>query len=143
MVLIDSGSTHNFIDQAIVSKFGLPKIECAGQCRALTLTIQGLPVTANYYILHVTACELVLGMQWLATLGPIKTDYKQLTMNFNMAGTSHKFHGLGRTGIEALTDKEFNGLQGTRLFFQIIPSNSGNQPTSYPPAMGHLLAKFS
>ncbi|KAJ0113156.1 hypothetical protein Patl1_03571 [Pistacia atlantica] len=45
-MLIDGGSTHNFIDQAIVSKFGLPviqdkkfqvmveKIECAGQCRA-------------------------------------------------------------------------------------------------------------
>ena len=56
-VLIDGGSTHNFIDQAIVSKFGLPviqdkkfqvmvanweKTECVGQCWALTLTIQGL-----------------------------------------------------------------------------------------------------
>jgi len=51
-------------------------------------------------------------VQWLATLGPVKTDYKQLTMNFNMVGTSHTFQGLGRTGIEALTDKEFNGLQG-------------------------------
>lgn len=45
--LIDGGSTHNFIDQAIVTKYGLPvirdkkfqlmvanreKIECAGQC---------------------------------------------------------------------------------------------------------------
>ncbi|KAJ0077271.1 hypothetical protein Patl1_35304 [Pistacia atlantica] len=57
-VLIEGGSTHNFIDQAVVSKFELPiiqdkkfqvmvanreKIECAGQCRALTLTIQGFP----------------------------------------------------------------------------------------------------
>ncbi|KAJ0083307.1 hypothetical protein Patl1_30583 [Pistacia atlantica] len=93
-----------------VFKFGLPviqdkkfqvmvanreKIECAGQCRALTLTIQGLPVIFDYYILPVAACQLVLGMQWLATLGPIKTDYKQLIMNFNMAGTSHTFQGLG------------------------------------------------
>ena len=53
-VLKDDGSTHNFIDQAIVSKFGLPiiqdkkfqvmvanreKIECAGQTQALILTI--------------------------------------------------------------------------------------------------------
>ena len=27
MVLIDGGSTHNFIDQTIVSKFGLPVIQ--------------------------------------------------------------------------------------------------------------------
>jgi hypothetical protein len=76
-VLIDGGSTHNFIDQALVSRFGLPvtqgkqlqvmvanreKIECAGQCHDLTLIIQGLPVTTDYYILPVAACQLVLGV---------------------------------------------------------------------------------
>ncbi|RVW85307.1 hypothetical protein CK203_045593 [Vitis vinifera] len=39
------------------------KIECAGQCRSLTLTIQGYSVTADYYILPVAACQLVLGVQ--------------------------------------------------------------------------------
>nr|TKR58079.1 hypothetical protein D5086_0000328630 [Populus alba] len=126
-VLIDGGSTHNFIDQALVSRFGLlvtqgkqlqvmvanrEKIKCAGQCQALTLIIQGHPVTTDYYILPVAACQLVLGVQWLATLGPVETDYKQLTMNFKLAGISHTFQGLGRNDIEALTDKELNGLQG-------------------------------
>ena len=159
MVLIDGGSTHNFIDQAIVSKFGLPvirdrkfevmvanreKIECVGQCRSLILTIQGYSVTADYYILPVAACQLVLGVQWLETLGPIEMDYKQLTMNFKMEGTSHTFQGLGRTGIEALSNKESNGLQGTGLFFQIIPSSSSSsEPKSYPSKIGQLLAKFS
>ncbi|KAL6314955.1 hypothetical protein AAG906_029176 [Vitis piasezkii] len=106
----------NQSSNAIVSKFGLPvirdrkfevmvanreKIECAGQCRSLTLTIQGYSVTADYYILPVAACQLVLGVQWLETLGPIEMDYKQLTMNFKVEGTSHTFQGLGRTGIEA------------------------------------------
>ncbi|KAA8526488.1 hypothetical protein F0562_008310 [Nyssa sinensis] len=106
MVLIDGSSTHNFIDQAIVSKFGLPviqdkkfqvmvanqeKIECVGQCRALTVTIQGHSVTADYYILLVAAYQLVLGVQWLETLGPIETDYKQLTMTFKVEGISHTF----------------------------------------------------
>ena len=159
MVLIDGGSTHNFIDHAIVSKFGLPvirdkkfevmvanreKIECTGQCRGLTLTIQGYSVTADYYILLVATCQLVLGVQWLETLGPIEMDYKQLTMNFKVEGTPQTFQGLRRTSIEALSDKESNGLQGTGLFFQIIPSTTAsNQPKSYPPEIGQLLAKFS
>ena len=78
IVLIDGGRTHNFIDQSIVSKFGLPvvrdkklqvmvanreKIECIGQCQALTLIIQELPVTTDFYILPVTACQMVLGVQ--------------------------------------------------------------------------------
>ena len=157
-VLIDGGSTHNFIDQALVSRFELPvtqgnqlqvmmanreKIECAGQCQALTLIIQGLPITTDYYILHVVACQLVLGVQWLATLGPVRTNYKQLTMNFSIAGISHTFQGLGRTSIEAITDEELNGLQGLGLFFQIIPSNSNSEPPSYPPKISQLLAQFS
>jgi hypothetical protein len=82
-------------------------------------------------------------VQWLATLEPVRTDYKQLTMNFNIAGISHTFQGLGRTSIEALTDKEFNGLQGLGLFFQIIPSNSDSEPPSYSPEISQLLAQFS
>ena len=53
-VLIDGGSTHNFINQNVVSKFGLhvvkdktfqvmvanrEKIDCAGRCLALTLLV--------------------------------------------------------------------------------------------------------
>ncbi|RVW26324.1 Transposon Tf2-12 polyprotein [Vitis vinifera] len=120
------------------------KIECTGQCRGLTLTIQGYSVIADYYILPVTTCQLVLGVQWLETLGPIEMDYKQLTMNFKVEGTPQTFQGLRRTSIEALSDKESNGLQGTGLFFQIIPSTTTNsQPKSYPPEIGQLLAKFS
>ena len=76
-VLIDGGNTHNFIDQTVVSRFGLPvvrekklqvivanqeRIECMGQCPGLMLTIQGIPVTIDYYILPVAACQVVLGV---------------------------------------------------------------------------------
>ncbi|KAL6322877.1 hypothetical protein AAG906_020920 [Vitis piasezkii] len=60
-------------------------------------------------------------------------DYKQLTMNFKVEGTSHTFQGLGRTGIEALT-------------WIIFPNNSfraADEPKSYPSKIGQLLAKFS
>lgn len=50
------------------------------------MNIQGCPITADYYILPVAACPLVLGMLWLATLGPIKADYAQLTMSFAKDG---------------------------------------------------------
>jgi hypothetical protein len=84
MVLIDSGSTHNFIDQSIVHKYELPvvpnkkfqvivangeKIDCTGLCPSLTIMIQGQIVIADYFILPVAACPVVLGVQWLVTLG--------------------------------------------------------------------------
>ncbi|KAL6311434.1 hypothetical protein AAG906_035879 [Vitis piasezkii] len=59
-VLIDGGSTHNFIDQTVkklqVIVANQERIECMGQCPGLMLTIQGIPVTTDYYILPVAAC---------------------------------------------------------------------------------------
>lgn len=86
MVLIEGGSTHNFLDQTVASKCGLPMIrsknikvmvanketmECTRFCQALTINIQGTPITADYYVLPMVVCLIVLGVQWLATLGPI------------------------------------------------------------------------
>nr|TKR84798.1 hypothetical protein D5086_0000254370 [Populus alba] len=77
MVLIDSGSTHNFIDQSIVNKYELPvvpnkkfqvtvangeKIDCTGLCPSLTIMIQGQIVTTDYFILPVAVCPVVLGV---------------------------------------------------------------------------------
>ncbi|KAL5789485.1 hypothetical protein ACOSQ2_004373 [Xanthoceras sorbifolium] len=81
-VLIDGGSTHNFLDQTVVTKFGLlvirdkvfqvtvgnkEIIECTGRCLGLSLTIQGFTVRADFYVLPVAACQAVLGVQWLET----------------------------------------------------------------------------
>ena len=78
MVLIDGGSTHNFIDLNVVSKFGLhvmkdktfqvmvanrEKIYCVDRCLTLTLLIQGYPITFDFYVLPVAACQAVLGVQ--------------------------------------------------------------------------------
>ena len=58
----------------------LETIICAGQCLALTLVIQNHPITVNFYMLLVSACQAVLGVQWLETLIPIETNYHTLTM---------------------------------------------------------------
>jgi hypothetical protein len=135
MLLIDGGSTHNFIDEAIVSKMALPvnrekkfqvmvankeKIDYVGQCRALTINTEGYPVIADLYILPVAACQLVLGVQWLQTLGPVEMDYKQLTMSFKEGDGSYIFRGIKPTSLTTLSDKELYGLHGVGLFFQIL-----------------------
>ncbi|KAA8549572.1 hypothetical protein F0562_001410 [Nyssa sinensis] len=164
MVLIDGGSTHNFIDQATASRFGLyitrnkkfqvvvanqEKIECVGQCQGLTLTIQGVPITADYYVLPVAACQVVLGVQWLETLGPIEMDCKHLTMTFQVGEISHTLHGLKRTAeaanIEALDSKECSGWQGMGFFFQIqiSPIETSHSPDAYPEEIRSLLNEYS
>ncbi|XP_034684112.1 uncharacterized protein LOC117913267 [Vitis riparia] len=161
-VLIDGGSTHNFIYQTVVSRFGLPvvrekklqvivanqeRIECMGQCPGLMLTIQGIPVTTDYYILPVAACQVVLGVQWLETLSPIESDYKALTMSFKLGGTKHTLHGVRRTAgifnIEALDDRECTNIWGTGFFFQIIPAHNQSPSLRQSPEMVELLNQYA
>ena len=157
-ILIDGGSTHNCIDQAIATKLGLPvtrdkqfqvmvanreKIECVGFCQAITINVQGQSITADYYVLPVAACQLVLGIQWLATLGPIEMDYARLSMSYREGENIRSFQGLQRPGMANLIEKEFFNLQGTLFFLQIRSVGSSNQPKKQPPDLAQLLTSFS
>ncbi|GJT82886.1 transposon ty3-G gag-pol polyprotein [Tanacetum coccineum] len=97
----------------------------------------------SYYVLPVAACQLVLGVQWLETLGPIATDHKQLAMSFKLGGVSHTFQGIRQDGgVEALTNKEFSCFQGTGYLFQMSLCVTSSQSSAYPPKLVHLLTKF-
>ncbi|KAL5750114.1 hypothetical protein ACOSP7_024717 [Xanthoceras sorbifolium] len=127
-ILVDGESTHNFIDQQLVRKFGLNVnndhtfhvmvanreiIACVGRCMALSLEIQGYQMQTDFYVLLVAACPLVLGVQWLATLGPIETDYQKLKMIFKDGGVTHTLQGTRQTGLEVLAEKDSHQIHGT------------------------------
>nr|GEU89435.1 hypothetical protein [Tanacetum cinerariifolium] len=95
--LIDSGSTHIFLDLKVAKKLGCKlKATCLmdvsvanGQvmsslyeCKGFTWTLQGVEFTSDVFILPLGGCELVLGVQWLSILGDIKWNFKDLIMDF-------------------------------------------------------------
>ncbi|KAL5844476.1 hypothetical protein ACOSQ3_010530 [Xanthoceras sorbifolium] len=156
-ILIDGGSTHNFLDQSVVTRFGLPvernqtfqvmvvnreRINCAGRCKGVALLIQGHAIQVDFFVLPVAACQAVLGVQWLETLGPIETDYKKLTMSFHYDGKVQILHGLSRQPLEALSDKELMHLEGIGYFLQIVPET--HQVTTIGPShdLNQLLTEF-
>ncbi|GKF29980.1 transposon ty3-G gag-pol polyprotein [Tanacetum coccineum] len=100
VVLIDEGSTHNFM----VDRFGLiidreitfdvivgnrEKVLCPGRVKERSLIIQGYTISTDFWVLPVAACSVVLGVQWLKTLGLVEIDYEKLTMGFKLAGATH------------------------------------------------------
>ncbi|KAL6313963.1 hypothetical protein AAG906_011693 [Vitis piasezkii] len=76
------------------------KIECVGLCPTVTISIQDKSITADYYVLPVSACQLVSvdGLQ-------------KLTMTYKIGEKSCTFQGLKHAALEALSDKEFNSFQ--------------------------------
>jgi len=94
----------------------------------------------------VAAYQVVLGVQWLETLGPVETDYKQLTMTFRIGGVRHTLQGLGQeaeaSSIEVLHNKECSGLQRMGFFFQIQPLKNTLSTNTYPLLIQCLLEEF-
>jgi hypothetical protein len=86
VILIDSGSTHNFMDAALIHKLQLlinkasvVKVQVAngevivseGKCDGVKVTVQEQSFTFDSYVIVLAGCDIVIGIQWLVTLGPI------------------------------------------------------------------------
>lgn len=107
-ILMDSGSTHNFVQRSVAYKLGIPTrslpefrvyigsgdylIFCE-VCPHVKIIIQEVTLIQDLYVLTMEGANVVLGVQWLETLGPVLTDYKQLSIQFDHQGTKVKFQG--------------------------------------------------
>jgi len=89
-VLIDSGSSHNILQPRIAHHLHLPItpspplsvmvgngafIQCQGICPLLNISLQTSTFTIHFYLLPIEGADVVLGIEWLRTLGPIQADF--------------------------------------------------------------------
>jgi hypothetical protein len=97
VALVDSGSTHTFIQEGLVDKLGLTverrtglsvkvangdRVPSMGVCRQVAISIDNDTFDISCYTLAMDGFDIVLGVQWLHTLGPILWNFSDLTMAF-------------------------------------------------------------
>ena len=107
-VLVDGGSNNNFVHPRIVEKLRLPvtpippfrvyvgngeSLPCTTQCTAVPLSLQGHTFEVDLYVLPVHGPDVLLGVQWLQTLGQVSHDYANLKMEFSWDGQQISLHG--------------------------------------------------
>lgn len=59
---------------------------CTEDWRQVMITIQGAEVQTDLFVLAMGGANVVLGVQWLETLGDITINHKNLTMEFTLNG---------------------------------------------------------
>jgi hypothetical protein len=97
LALLDSGSTHNFVAEEAAARTSLrlqprggmrvtvangDRVPCPGVFRAAPFSVNGAEFTTDFFALPLAGYDVVLGAQWLATLGPILWDFSAHTMSF-------------------------------------------------------------
>ena len=162
-ILIDTGSTHNFMDATtakrlrcellrvpplVVAVADGAKLPCQVICRGLQLRLGGLVHEIDAYIIPLGNWDMIMGVQWLATLGSILWDFKNLTMEFKYRGRRQLLEGL-RTEKLSWADEGRHRLlsQAVQLFAVHIsvvqPEVDTLQGEIEEPKMSQLLQEFA
>ncbi|MCH79346.1 RNA-directed DNA polymerase (Reverse transcriptase), partial [Trifolium medium] len=97
VILVDSGASHNFISQHLVHKMNWKTMEgppmsiklgdgsCAktkGVCEDLEIGMEGLKIRVDVQIFDLGCVDVVLGIEWLRTLGDMIVNWQKQTMSF-------------------------------------------------------------
>jgi hypothetical protein len=176
VVLIDSGSTHNFIHRRLadelhcfvhpVSNFQIliangGTMKCGGCCENVKLQMGDYHMKTHMFSISMGGCDIVLGVEWLHTLGPITMDYQELYMSFHQEAHTYTLRGLQAGSPEIINShqmekllkkghhgviSQFNAIQVTEHALQVVPPSLQlildkypkvfEVPTALPPSRG-------
>lgn len=151
LTLLDSGSTHNFIRGDIARRIGLhfepypgigvvvangDRVECRGLARDVVIRIAAETFSVDCYTIPLDRWDMVLGVAFLCTLGPILWDFDDLCMAFTRGGHRVFWRGVGSTR---------HYVPSTRL--HSLRASAGPAPTSKreedeQAVLARLLASF-
>ncbi|VFQ75520.1 unnamed protein product [Cuscuta campestris] len=139
-VLIDGGSTHNFIHPEVVAKLQLPitvvppfrvyvgngdAMPCMSQCVGVCLLMQTHLFLVDLFVLQIHGQDLVLGVQWLQQLSKVAQDFAQLTLEFTWEGNLVQLRG---------------GTTPKQVFFSMFKAlSTGQQVVAYYEMLPLLL----
>ncbi|GJY09530.1 retrotransposon-related protein [Tanacetum coccineum] len=124
-ILIDNGSTHNFVQPGVVERMHLPitgtktfkvyigsgeTLLCENMCAQVTIDIQGLRMDVDLYVLPRKGPDIVLSIQWLQKLGKVTQDYSMQTMEFTWLDQGEVLEGFQREqGLLLFRGRYFTG----------------------------------
>ncbi|XP_065849153.1 uncharacterized protein [Euphorbia lathyris] len=148
-ILVDSGATHNFISGRLVKSLGLHeeegrtivirmgdgyKIRVSKHCPNLKIGMGDFECEIKALVLDIWCLDVILGIDWLQTLGEVCHDWKLKKMKFwrdgkqvELIGTYPNHHeppalqvwledeGKGRMEIKSKEEGRQNAMEGVQL----------------------------
>ena len=57
-------------------------MKCGGCCENFKIQMGDYHLKTHMFSIKMGGCDIILGVKWICTLGPIKMDYQELYMIF-------------------------------------------------------------
>ena len=134
-ILIDSGSTHNFMDAFVAEKLGCElkptgisrvavadgrKLGVSNKIDDFQWNFQSISFKADFMVIPLGGCDMVLGVQWLQQWGPITWDFQNLTMQFKMGRKGVLLHGIKDGSVREVKSAKLNRLRESEVQLTMI-----------------------
>ncbi|XP_041025505.1 uncharacterized protein LOC121265907 [Juglans microcarpa x Juglans regia] len=160
IVLIDSGSTHNFVSERMANLLRLPAVptetftvrvangenlRCQGRFEEVQINLQGTIFSLTLYSLPLIGLDVVLGIQWLESLGFVVCDWRKLTMEFTWENQTKRLVGIDGQNIQAASIAELTkGVRPSHALFVVCLQVAQTElPRNIHSSIRELLQEFS
>ncbi|XP_026410718.1 uncharacterized protein LOC113305942 [Papaver somniferum] len=120
-ILLDSGSTHSFLDPATTTRCGGHvittssllvvvdngnKLVSDAKCPSFKWQMQGHDFQFDMQLLTLGGCDMVLGVDWMRGMSPMIFDFNKSTAEFSKNGQNIKLQGnIPTAQLSMMSDK--------------------------------------
>ncbi|XP_047326494.1 uncharacterized protein LOC124930180 [Impatiens glandulifera] len=142
VILIDTGITHNFINSRILRNIGHEAMKtqvlsvkvadgstlfCSSICKNLKWSMEGKDYQADMKVLTMTGYDMVLGIEWLITLGTSAWNFEKLTFSFEMEGATITLQGIPQTQINLIEGHQLEKLLRKGSLAAMVQAKTENE----------------
>jgi hypothetical protein len=150
LALLDTVSTHNFIQVAMLRRLGLPlsggdqlrvtvangdRLPCVGVAQGVEVSIAGAPYTIMCVWIDLGCFDFILGVDFLCTLGPITWDFDARTLAFQRDGWPVVWHAAPGPGAPRPTAAIAAATSEQPMLDRLLPHHAAifEEPQGLPP----------
>ncbi|KAL5807652.1 hypothetical protein ACOSQ3_028343 [Xanthoceras sorbifolium] len=114
-LLVDFGSSHNFINVNTVKKLGMKRVSiepfdvtvangerlrCDEVYKNVKMNMQGVRITVELHVLVLAGLDVVLGSAWLKSISEVVTNFETMTMKFKLGGKKRSWTAISSKEIK-------------------------------------------
>lgn len=144
-VLIDGGSTHNFVQTRIAKFLELPShptntlkvmvgngsiLECHSLCSSIPISLQTQTFNIDFYSLPLCGADVVLGAPWLRSISPVLMDYTSLTLSYTSNNQTVTLTGIKPTVPNAISAQQLKRCVQTHSASELFHIQAVTRPAT-------------
>lgn len=161
LMLVDSGSTHSFIDSEVslrlpgVHKLQTPltvriadggTMKCTHEISSCNWWMQGNQFCNSFRVLPLGNYDIILGMDWLELFSPMQVDWANKWMEFLYQGKLVRLQGILPKSVQcsSITNHQLCGLNrlGSLSYLVQLQSVTHEENSSVPEAVKEIIQDF-